>query len=125
MLTLLPVMIGFLTPLADDGIGYSFGYVFFGTNLAAALLVWFFLYESRTLSLENVDLMYSEKDLKPWTSSKWVPPGYITRMQRDASHFRNMSVSAADGMRDGASDDKGEKRVADNDDAFNSHQERV
>lgn len=75
-------MIGFLTPLATSGIGYSFGFVFFGTNLAAALLVYFFLYESRTLSLENVDLMYGQKELKPWTSSKWVPPGYVTRRLR-------------------------------------------
>lgn len=118
-------MIGFLTPLADDGIGYAFGYVFFGTNLAAALLVWFFLYESRTLSLENVDLMYGQDDLKAWTSSKWVPPGYITRMQRDATHFRNMSVSAAGGTQDGASDEKVEKRVADSDAGLNSHEERV
>lgn len=89
MLTnLVPVLIGFLTPLADDGISYAYGFVFFGTNMAAAALVWFVLYESRTLSLENVDLMYSQPDLKPWTSSKWVPPGYITRLQRDETHLR-------------------------------------
>ncbi|KAJ6789917.1 hypothetical protein PWT90_08122 [Aphanocladium album] len=75
-------MIGFLTPLATSGIGYAFGFVFFGTNLAAALLVYFFLYESRTLSLENVDLMYGQKELKAWTSSKWVPPGYVNRRLR-------------------------------------------
>lgn len=87
-------MIGFLTPLADAGISYAYGFVFFGTNLAAALLVWFFLYESRTLSLENVDLMYGQDYLKPWTSSKWTPPGYITRKQRDDAYFRRASVAA-------------------------------
>lgn len=75
-------MIGLLSPLARDKIGYSFGFVFVGTNLAAALLVWFFLYESCTLSLENVDLMYGQEELKAWTSSKWVPPGYVTRRLR-------------------------------------------
>lgn len=35
------------------------------------------------LSLEHVDLMYSQHGLKPWNSSKWVPPGYITRRLRD------------------------------------------
>ncbi len=75
-------MIGFLTPLATGGLGYAFGFVFVVTNLAAALLVYFFLYESRTLSLENVDLMYSQETLKAWNSSKWVPPGYVTRRQR-------------------------------------------
>jgi len=84
------VMISFLTPLATDGISFSYGFVFVGTNLAAAALVWFFLYESVSLSLENVDLMYSQDHLKPWTSSKWKPPGYITRMKRDDEYFRHM-----------------------------------
>ncbi|KAK3401743.1 general substrate transporter [Sordaria brevicollis] len=76
-------------PLATDGIGYSYGYVFAGTNLLGALLVWFFLYESVSLSLENVDLMYSEPGIKPWNSRKWVPPGYITRMERDDEYFHH------------------------------------
>lgn len=86
-------MIGLLSPLADAGISYKFGYVFAGCNFLAALLVWFFLYESRTLSLENVDLMYGEPDVKPWSSSKWVPPGYITRRERDETHFRQRSIA--------------------------------
>ncbi|KAI5463664.1 general substrate transporter [Mariannaea sp. PMI_226] len=89
-------MIGFLTPLADDGISYAYGFVFVGTNLAAAALVYFFLYESRTLSLENVDLMYSQPDLKPWTSSQWVPPGYVTREEREDAQLRRMSQASAD-----------------------------
>lgn len=39
--------------------------------------------------------MYGDPSLKPWTSSKWVPPGYITRKQRDEHHFRQRSVSGA------------------------------
>ncbi|KAI0595081.1 high affinity glucose transporter ght1 [Biscogniauxia sp. FL1348] len=76
-------LISFLTPIADSGISYAYGYVFVGTNLAAAVVVWFFLYESRALSLEHVDLMYSDPKIKPWSSSKWTPPGYITRKQRE------------------------------------------
>lgn len=91
-------MVGFLTPLADSGISYAYGFVFAATNFAAAILVWFFLYESRALSLENVDLMYGQEGLKPWTSSKWVPPGYITRKERDETHFRSMSVSGPAGL---------------------------
>ncbi|KAM0817039.1 putative General substrate transporter [Seiridium cardinale] len=90
-------MISFLTPLADSGISYAYGFVFVGTNLAAALLVWFFLYESVSLSLENVDLMYNQKDVKPWRSSKWMPPGYATRKQRDEGHFRRLSKSNGSG----------------------------
>lgn len=108
-------MIGFLTPLADSGISYAYGFVFAATNFAAAILVWFFLYESRTLSLENVDLMYGQKGLKPWNSSKWVPPGYITRKERDESHFRNMSVSgpAGAGAKEKNSDNNSDDLVAD------------
>ncbi|KAI0022351.1 high affinity glucose transporter ght1 [Xylariomycetidae sp. FL0641] len=87
-------MISFLTPLADSGIGYAYGFVFVGTNFSAALLTWFFLYESRQLSLENVDLMYSQPNLKPWNSSKWTPPGYTTREQRnDVSSSDHAGVS--------------------------------
>jgi SP family sugar:H+ symporter-like MFS transporter len=78
-------MIALLTPIADDGIGYSFGYVLVGTNLMAAAIVWFLLFEPVSLSLENVSEMYAEPNLKPWTSSKWVPEGYTTRRQRIAA----------------------------------------
>ncbi|TDZ20001.1 High-affinity fructose transporter ght6 [Colletotrichum orbiculare MAFF 240422] len=86
-------LISFLSPIADDGISYAYGFVFVGCNLAAALLVWFFLYESRGLSLENVDRMYSEDHLKPWTSSSWVPPGYVTREQKDETAFHRASMA--------------------------------
>ncbi|KAI1494342.1 high affinity glucose transporter ght1 [Biscogniauxia mediterranea] len=76
-------IISFITPIADSGISYAYGYVFVGTNLLAAVVVWFFLFESRALSLEHVDLMYSDPKLKPWSSSKWSPPGYITRNRRE------------------------------------------
>lgn len=77
------VLIAFLTPLANAGISYKFGFVFVVTNLTAAALVWFLLYESVSLSLENVDAMYSEPDVKAWTSAKWAPPGYLNRTQRN------------------------------------------
>ncbi|KAK3386688.1 general substrate transporter [Podospora didyma] len=80
-------MISFLTPLATAGIHYSYGFVFVATNIAAALIVYFFLYESVSLSLENVDYMYSQPEIKPWTSAKWMPAGYTTRMKRDEKFF--------------------------------------
>ncbi|KAK4656458.1 hexose transporter hxt5 [Podospora pseudocomata] len=93
-------MISFLTPLATDGIGYAYGFVFVATNIAGALLVYFFLYESVSLSLENVDTMYSQPDLKPWTSKKWMPPGYVTRMNRDEDFFHNDGAQHASGVDD-------------------------
>ncbi|KAM4054399.1 major facilitator superfamily protein [Hirsutella rhossiliensis] len=104
-------LIGFLTPLASTGISYSYGFVFVGTNIAAALLVWFFLYESRALSLENVDLMYSQPGLKPWNSSKWVPPGYITRKLRDDAHSPvETSSTGKENIGSDGSDGIGEER---------------
>jgi MFS transporter, SP family, sugar:H+ symporter len=91
------VLIGLLSPIAADGIAYKHGYVFAGCNILAALLVWFFLYESRTLSLENVDLMYGDPSIKAYNSSKWVPPSYITQKQRGKETFRRRSVAATSG----------------------------
>ena len=73
------VLISLLTPYANDGISYGFGYVFAGCNVAGMLIVYFFLYEPAGLGLENVDLMYSDKSVKAWKSKSWKPPGYITR----------------------------------------------
>ncbi|KAG5937825.1 hypothetical protein E4U60_001703 [Claviceps pazoutovae] len=89
-------MIGFLTPIATKGISYSFGFVFFGTNIAAALIVYLFLYESRTLSLEHVDLMYGQPKLKAWTSSRWVPPGHTSRKVREEACPQHMEKSDHD-----------------------------
>ncbi|KAK4120325.1 general substrate transporter [Parathielavia appendiculata] len=80
-------LISFLTPLATAGISYAYGFVFVATNLVAFVIVYFFLYESRALSLENVDAMYSQPQLKPRTSAKWVPEGYLTRLQRDEAYY--------------------------------------
>lgn len=76
-------MISFLTPFADSGIGYGFGFVFFGTNAAAGLITYFFLYETKSLALEQVDVMYSQPGLKPRNSSAWMPEGYLERNTRD------------------------------------------
>lgn len=59
-------------------------------NFIAAIITWCFLYESKTLSLEHIDLMYSIPDLKAWKSTGWTPPGYITRKERDEAYFREM-----------------------------------
>jgi len=80
-------LIGFLTPYANDGIGYAFGFVFFACNFVAAAAVFFFLFETKSLSLESVDIMYSDPSLNARTSKKWVPAGYVTRNQRDEAYW--------------------------------------
>lgn len=92
-------LIGFLTPLANAGISYGFGFVFFGCNLAAAIIVWFFLYETKSLSLENVDAMYTDPKIKAWNSKNWVPAGYTDRKTRvdDNTQKREMIMEDSDG----------------------------
>ena len=48
----------------------------------SAVVVFFFLYESSGLSLEAVDVLYNDTNVKPWTSRSWEPPaeyGYSGR----------------------------------------------
>jgi SP family sugar:H+ symporter-like MFS transporter len=63
-------------------------------------VTWFFLYESVSLSLENVDQMHGEPGLKPWRSKEWTPPGYHTRMKRDEGYWtrRKEATSSAGGV---------------------------
>lgn len=77
-----PVLLAFLTPLANAGMSYGFGFVFVATNLAAAAIVWFFLYESSGLSLESVDAMYSDARVTAWHSARWAPAGWFSRTKR-------------------------------------------
>ncbi|KAF2105254.1 hypothetical protein BDV96DRAFT_617881 [Lophiotrema nucula] len=51
------------------GIGYAYGFVFFGMNLAAAFQV-------------------SSPSLKAWSSKKWVPAGYFDRNTRDEEYWK-------------------------------------
>ncbi|GAA5928840.1 sugar porter family MFS transporter [Sporobolomyces koalae] len=72
-------LLAFFTPFITRDIGYSYGFVFAGCNLAGAIIVFFFLYESSNLSLENVDKMYNDKRVKPWNSKSWRPEGHESR----------------------------------------------
>ncbi|KAK4235444.1 putative Low-affinity glucose transporter [Achaetomium macrosporum] len=123
-------LISFLTPLATDGISYSYGFVFVGTNIVACLVVYFFLYESVSLSLENVDAMYGQPQLKAWTSHRWMPEGYVTRMQRDEGYFRRHGASAHAGDIDDRSTavpsrgTEAEKKRSDDSMAFQGREER-
>lgn len=41
--------------------------------------MYFFLYESSDLSLEAVNLMYTDPACTPRTSKQWAPPGFESR----------------------------------------------
>jgi SP family sugar:H+ symporter-like MFS transporter len=72
-------LLAFFTPFIVGDIGYAYGFIFAGCNLAGAIIVFFFLYESSDLSLESVDMMYNDPNTKAWTSHRWAPEGYHSR----------------------------------------------
>ncbi|KAG5650331.1 hypothetical protein H0H81_012603 [Sphagnurus paluster] len=72
-------LLAFFTPFIVSAIEFRYGFVFAACNLAGAIFVYFFLYESSDLSLESVDQMYNDPSCKPWTSRHWAPPGYASR----------------------------------------------
>ncbi|CCK69619.1 hexose transporter HXT3 KNAG_0C05180 [Huiozyma naganishii CBS 8797] len=66
-------LIGFFTPFITGAINFSYGYVFMGCMVFAYFYVFFFVSETKGLTLEEVETMYAEGVL-PWKSSAWVPP---------------------------------------------------
>ncbi|KAI0667534.1 general substrate transporter [Trametes maxima] len=74
-------LLAFFTPFITSAIEFRYGFVFAACNLAGAVIVYFFLYESSDLSLESVDMMYCDPDCKPWTSRTWAPAGFSSRRE--------------------------------------------
>ncbi|KAI0919943.1 hypothetical protein AcW1_002933 [Taiwanofungus camphoratus] len=72
-------LLAFFTPFITKAIAFRYGFVFAACNLAGAVIVYLFLYESSDLSLESVDMMYSDPYCKPWTSRTWAPAGFESR----------------------------------------------
>jgi len=50
-----------------------------GCNLANAIIAYLFVYESKDLSLESINLMFNDPNCKAWHSTKWCPPGVASR----------------------------------------------
>ena len=65
-------LIGFFTPFITGAIQFHYGYVFLGCEVAMFFYVFFFVPETKGLTLEEVDEMWIEGVL-PWKSASWVP----------------------------------------------------
>lgn len=63
-------LLAFFTPFITGDIQYAYGYVFAGCNLAAFVVVYFFLIESSGRTLEEVDAMYL-LHVRPFGSHKF------------------------------------------------------
>ncbi|CUS23491.1 LAQU0S10e01640g1_1 [Lachancea quebecensis] len=65
-------LIAFFTPFITSAINFYYGYVFMGCMVFAIFYVFFFIPETKGLTLEEVNDMYAEGVL-PWKSTSWVP----------------------------------------------------
>ena len=66
-------LISFFTPFITSAINFYYGYVFTGCLIFSFFYVYFFVVETKGLSLEEVDELYASGTL-PWKSAGWVPP---------------------------------------------------
>lgn len=66
-------LISFFTPMITDKIHFYYGFVFTGCLIFSFFYVYFFVYETKGLSLEEVDELYS-LGIAPWKSGNWAPP---------------------------------------------------
>ncbi|KAK7686896.1 hypothetical protein QCA50_009973 [Cerrena zonata] len=87
-------LISFFTPLITADIHFYYGFVFTGCLIFSFFFVFFFVYETKGLSLEEVDELYSSGVL-PWKSGGWVPPskeamatttGYASESKPEEEH---------------------------------------
>lgn len=65
-------LISFFTPFITSAIHFYYGFVFTGCLLASFFVVYFFVKETKGLSLEEVDELYSS-DVQPWKLAQWRP----------------------------------------------------
>ena len=65
-------LIGFFTPFITSAINFYYGYVFMGCLAFSYFYVFFFVPETKGLTLEEVDEMWMDGVLS-WKSESWVP----------------------------------------------------
>lgn len=100
-------LISFFSPYITGAIDFRYGYIFASCCFAGAVVVYFFLCESKGRSLEEIDTMYI-MHVAPWKSTKWTAPEGEDLVTADALFLtpgaRNIRKANAAGM-------EGEQRV--------------
>ncbi|ANB14571.1 hexose transporter HXT6 [Sugiyamaella lignohabitans] len=69
-------LLSFFTPFITGAIHFYYGFVFAGCNLFAIVFVYFFVHETKGLSLEQIDQLFVS-GVMPWRSSGWVAPAIV------------------------------------------------
>lgn len=97
-------VLAFFTPFITADIDYRYGYVFAACCFTGAVVVYFFLCESRGRTLEEIDTMYI-LHVAPWKSTAWEPPEGEDLITADALYLepgaRNIRKAEAAGMESG------------------------
>ncbi|CCD23341.1 sugar porter family MFS transporter NDAI_0B03060 [Naumovozyma dairenensis CBS 421] len=70
-------LISFFTPFITGAINFYYGYVFTGCIVFSFFYVFFFIPETKGLSLEEIQELWEERVL-PWKSTAWIPPSKRT-----------------------------------------------
>jgi hypothetical protein len=102
--------IAYATPyLVNYGEGYAnlqskIFFVWFGCCFLCIAFVYFLVYETKGLSLEEVDEMYADKSVTAWRSASWRPQG----SSREEGKGEVAESSSAEVV---ALEEVGEKRV--------------
>lgn len=65
-------MISFFTPFITDAIHFYYGFLFVGCLIFSIFFVYFFVPETKDLTLEEVNELWLE-ELPAWKTSNWVP----------------------------------------------------
>jgi hypothetical protein len=87
--------IGYATPYlvktgpGDAGLGVKVFFIWGSTCLGCLLFTYFFIPETKGLSLEQVDELYNA-GVKPWQSTKWEPESHHWVEQRRKSSVGNI-----------------------------------
>lgn len=76
-------LIAFFSPFITSAIHFYYGFVFTGCLIFSFFFVYFFVYETKGLTLEEVDTLY-DADIKPWQSGDWKPPSREEMVNTDS-----------------------------------------
>jgi hypothetical protein len=73
----------------NAGLGVKVFFIWGSTCLGCLLFTYFFIPETKGLSLEQVDELYND-GIKPWQSTKWVPESHHWVEERRKSSVANI-----------------------------------